>query len=69
MSEIGIVMRETNEDFREGFTFAVKAIHDVFKNREGYTLEKLDSLLTSITEMIDKGIWWNDVKQVILQET
>lgn len=60
-----IVMRETTPDFRDGFNFAVRAIHDVFKHQEDYTLEKLDELLTSINELIDKGSWWPDIKKVI----
>jgi|GEM_PF-3512352 hypothetical protein len=66
MSVVPIVPKETNEDFRNGFNFAVIAIHDVLKNKEGYILEKLDSLLTSITYMIDRGIWWGDLKQVVI---
>lgn len=63
----GIVMRETSPDFREGFNFAVRAIHDVFKNQEGYTLVKLDELLSSIVTLIDNDSWWPDIKKIIIR--
>ncbi len=64
----GISLKETTPDFRDGFNFAVKAIHDVFKGNDEYTIEKLDDLLTSIVMLIDKGAWWPEIKKVIINE-
>lgn len=64
----GIVMKDATPDFKEGFNFAVKAIHDVFKHNNEYSLEQLDDLLTSINTLIDKGVWWPDIKKVISHE-
>lgn len=70
MSEIipGIIMRETSPEFRDGFNFSVKAIHDVFKNKKDYTIENLNELLKSIITLIDNDSWWPDIKKVIINE-
>lgn len=65
---MGIVMRETSPDFRQGFEFAVKAIHDMIKDRENYTLDLLNQTLSSILTLIENGVWWPDIKKVILHE-
>lgn len=64
----GIVFREVSKEFQDGFNFAVKAIQDIYKHREGYTLEKLDETLSSIITLIDNGCWWPDIKKVITRE-
>jgi hypothetical protein len=64
----GITIRDVSPDFREGFNFAVRAIHDMYKDREGYTLENLDETLSSIIILIDKGFWWPNIKSVSSNE-
>lgn len=63
-----IITIEPTPDFREGFEFAVKSIHDVFKNDIEYPIDKMDQLLTSIRDMIDKGFWWDGIKGIIIQD-
>jgi hypothetical protein len=62
-----IIIREDTSDFKEGFNFAVKAIHDMIQGREDYTLEKLNETLTTIITLIDNGVWWPGIKKVIIQ--
>lgn len=63
-----IIMRETTQEFRNGFEFCTKAIYDLTKNREGYTLDKLNETLSSMVELMKNNAYWPDIKHVILQE-
>lgn len=55
-----IVMSETSKEFREGFEFCIVCIRDMVKNKENYSVEKLNNMLESIIDMIDKGVYWYD---------
>jgi hypothetical protein len=67
-NKLGIVMRETTPDFREGFEFAVNCIYDLTKNREDYSLDKLNELLTTMITLMHNNCWWNDVKHIIKRD-
>jgi hypothetical protein len=65
---MSIVMRETTEEFRQGFEFCTRAIYDLTSNREGYTLEKLNETLSSMVTLMDKKSYWPDIKKVIIRD-
>ncbi len=64
-----IKMRETTEEFRKGFEFCTRAIYDMIKNREEYTLECLQQTLSIMILLMDKDSYWTDIKQIIEFET
>lgn len=61
-------MREITEEFRQGFELCTRAIYDLTKNREGYTLEKLNETLSSMVKLMDNKSYWPDIKKVIINE-
>lgn len=68
ITKLGIVMRETTPDFRQGFEFAVKCIYDLSSQKDGYGIDKLNETLNSIVTLIDNNCWWPDIHKVIMRE-